>query len=88
MLSTTVANGFKTLRNNLSKTSIASDTQETEKFCQVFDQFFDIFNTRSLKEADRKLKPNLKPIELNDIRFKVNHRKVYIKATACTILVD
>jgi len=69
----TVANGFKTLRNELGETSIDSDTRETERFCRVFDQFFDIFNTRSLKEADRKAKPNLKPIELNDDRFKVNY---------------
>jgi len=32
VLSTTVVNGFKTLRNELGETSIDSDTQETERF--------------------------------------------------------
>ena len=64
-----MVNGFKTLRDDLSKTK--TDTRETEKFCQIFDQFFDIFNTRSPKEEGRKLKENLKPIDMNNIRFTV-----------------
>ena len=51
VLSKTVAEGFKTMRK-LKLTS--TDTVGTEKFCQIFNKFFDIFNTRSLKEGEVK----------------------------------
>ena len=53
-----MANCFQTLRN-LEK--MQANTTETEKFCKMFDRFFDIFNTRAIGEADRKRKPDLKP---------------------------
>ena len=56
MLSNSVANGFETMRTLKQSTT---DTTETEKFCQMFDKFFDIFNPRSLDEHMIKKKPNL-----------------------------
>ena len=53
-----MANTFQALRElKISQT----DTTATEKFCRMFDKFFDIFNTRAIEEADRKRKPDLKP---------------------------
>ena len=37
------------------------DSTESEHFCRMFDKFFDLFNTRSVTEAQRKKKPNLSP---------------------------
>ncbi len=36
-------------------------TEETEKFCRIFDRFFDCLNVRSMKEWVTKRKPDLKP---------------------------
>ena len=58
MLSTSVANGFKSLRD---LNVMAQVTLETEHFCWIFDKFFDLFNTRSLTECERKRKPDLSP---------------------------
>lgn len=58
MLSTSVANGFKSLRD---LNVMAQVTLETEHFCRIFDKFFDLFNTRSLTECERKRKPDLSP---------------------------
>ena len=69
MLSSSVANGFKSLRE-LKLTS--TDTSETEQFCTIFDKFFDIFNTRSIDEGQRKRKPDLNPFyRTDDPRLKV-----------------
>ena len=49
------------------------DTEETERFCRMFDKFFDIFNTRVIEENIRKKKPNLKPFYGDDdSRLKVS----------------
>lgn len=70
MLSSSVANSFKTLRELKLTTT---DTTETERLCRMFDKFFDIFNTRSVDEAQRKLKPNLSPFySREDPRLKVH----------------
>ena len=70
MLSSSVANGFKSLRE-LKLTS--TDTSETEKFCTIFDKFFDIMNTRSIDEGQRKRKPDLNPFySTDDPRLKVH----------------
>ena len=53
-----MANSFQALRE---LRRIQANTTETEKFCRIFDKFFDIFNTRAIEEADRKRKPDLKP---------------------------
>ena len=58
MLSTSVANGFKSLRD---LNQMAQDTMETERFCRTFDKIFDLFNTRSLTECEKKRKPDLSP---------------------------
>ena len=53
-----MANGFKALKDlNL----MVQNSTETERFCRMFDDFFDMFNTRSVNEAKRKRKPNLSP---------------------------
>ena len=68
-MSTSVANGFKTLRDLKQSTQ---DTTETEKFCQMFDKFFDICNTCSVDEHKIKRKPNLCPFyNEDDERLKV-----------------
>ena len=41
------------------------ETSETEIFVQLFDQFFDCLNIRSLSEWRLKGKPNLKPYNYN-----------------------
>ena len=49
-----------------------TNNEETEKFCRMFDKFFDCLNTRSLVEAKQKLKPNLNPyFSSEDSRLKV-----------------
>jgi len=58
VLSSSVANGFETMKKLQQSTT---DTTETEKSCQIFDKFFDIFNTRSLDEHIIKKRPNLRP---------------------------
>ena len=68
VLSCSVANGFKALR----KLNETSNTEETETFCLNFDKFFDICNTRTIEEGERKRKPNLKPFYVKeDQRLKV-----------------
>ena len=56
---------FKLLKND--------DFDETSKFCQMIDKFFDCLNTRHLEEGKRKRKPDLDPYRnVNDRRFKVH----------------
>lgn len=70
VLSSSVANGFKSLRD-LGK---MTNTEETEIFCLTFDKLFDIFNTRTIEEGERKRKPNLKPFyKKEDQRLKVTN---------------
>ena len=69
MLSSFVANGFDTMTTLQVSTT---DPTETTKFCQMFDKFFNIFNTRAINEHTIKKKPNLKPYyEKHDKRLKV-----------------
>ena len=43
----------------------------TSKYCQMFDQFFDCLNVRSLEEYKRKRKPMLAPYtDIGDARFQ------------------
>lgn len=52
------------------------DVQETAKFCDMMDGFFDCLNVRSPNESQRKLKPNLRPyVEVNDQRFEWLEKK-------------
>ena len=68
MLSTSVANAIAFLNDK--------DTEETEKFIRHMDTFFDCLNVRSLREGDRRRKPNLQPYrETTDERFKVIYTK-------------
>ena len=47
-------------------------TVETERFCRTFDKFFDCMNTRNLKEAKEKRKPDLRGyFSPKDSRLKV-----------------
>ena len=72
VLSSSVQIAFKTLRVH----GIMKDTEETERFCLMFDRFFDMLNTRAIDEGMRRKKPDLKPYEkVDDERFQVN---VYI----------
>ena len=48
------------------------ETSETERFCLMFDQFFDCLNTRSFTEGRRRRKPDLLPYRTSrDTRFEV-----------------
>lgn len=48
------------------------ETKETQKFCKMFDRFFDCLNVRSYVEGEKKRKPDLLPYRtVKDIRFKV-----------------
>ena len=69
VLSSSVKNALKTLRIH----GYMKDTEETEKFCLMFDRFFDMLNTRAIDEGLRRKKPDLKPYEkADDERFQVN----------------
>ena len=58
------------------KVNETSNTEETEAFCLQFDKFCDICNTRTIKEGERKRKPNLKPFYVKeDQRLKVRNYK-------------
>ena len=49
-------------------------TSETQKFCAIFDRFFDCMNVRAYSEGTKKSKPDLLPYRTpNDTRFKVNN---------------
>lgn len=79
VLSKSVADGFKTMRELKVTTT---DTSETEKFCRIFNKFFDLFNTRSLEEGRIKKNPNLNPFkEEDDPRIKVRFIVIRIKNT-------
>ena len=47
-------------------------TQETAKFCKMFNKFFDCLNVRSLDECVLKQKPDVRPYKYkDDSRLKV-----------------
>lgn len=49
-------------------------TKETQRFCQMFDRFFDCLNVRSYTEGRKKRKPDLLPYRtVKDTRFEVNY---------------
>lgn len=49
------------------------DTTETARFVKIFDRFFDMLNTRSLKEHIFQRKPDLSPYRTpDDTRLKVS----------------
>ena len=55
-----------------SASTIYKDTTETEKFCRMFNQLFDCFNTRHLIEAVQKVNSDLMPYKSkDDDRLKV-----------------
>ena len=51
VLSTSVSNAFKFIKKD--------EFSETEKFCHMFDKFFDCLNTRQVGEGKQKCKPDL-----------------------------
>ena len=48
-----------------------TETSEIEKFCRIFNKFFDVLNTRSLDEGRIKKNPDLNPFKEDDPRLKV-----------------
>ena len=69
VLSKTVAEGFKTMRELKLTTT---DTVETEKFCRTFNKFFDICNARSTKESQIKKNLDIDPFySVDDPRLQV-----------------
>ena len=73
MLSKSVVDAFAVCRElDSTPSSLLNDTMETEKFCRIFDKFFDCMNTRCLQEAGQKRKPDLQPYRSpDDSRLKV-----------------
>ncbi len=70
VLSKSVADAFAICRDLSS--SLLSDITETERFCRMFDKFFDCMNTRCIQESKHKRKPDLRPYySPNDSRLKV-----------------
>ena len=68
VLSSSVAKCFLTLRT----LGYMVNTEETEKFCQIFDKFFDMFNARNVREGEITFKSYLKPFYTKeDVRLKV-----------------
>lgn len=61
-MSKTVADCFSTKRALLGEIGPVNDTTETEKFCRIFNKWFDCFNTRSLEEGQKKEMKIWKPI--------------------------
>ena len=58
VLSNTVAEAFKY--------SGDPETQETARFCSIFDKFFDCLNVRSIDECVHKRKPDRRPYKYED----------------------
>lgn len=72
VLSKSVADAFAVCRDLAEPGSLLHKTAETEKFCRLFDKFFDCLNTRSIDEAKYKRKPDLRPYySAKDSRLKV-----------------
>ena len=72
MLSKSVADSFKTVRQLNPENDFWKQTIETEKFCRMFDKFFDCLNTRNLDEAKQKRKQDLRGyFKPNDKRLDV-----------------
>ena len=55
------------------------DARETAAFCSLMDGFFDIVNIKNMHEADRKLKPFLKPFSYHDDSRFDWLRRVFLK---------
>ncbi len=80
MLSKSVATAFATIRELEGPDSSLADTSETEKFCLMFDRFFDMMNTRSVQEARRERMPDLLPYySPSDKRLKVSGIVLHIR---------
>ena len=73
VLSKSVADAFSTVRALEPENQLWRETVETEKFCRMFDRFFDCLNTRNLDEAKFKRKPDLRAyFKPDDSRLKVS----------------
>ncbi len=69
VLSSTVANCFKSYREHTGTT----DTQSTELFCRMFDKFFDCLNVRTVNGGTRHQKETIKEYrDATDPRFTVS----------------
>lgn len=60
VLSKSVADSFASMRELSPENQVWKSSTETERFCRVFDKFFDCLNTRNLMEAKQKRKSNLR----------------------------
>ena len=70
---------------NVTKT----DTSATEKFCRIFNKFFDIFNTRSINEGKFKKNHDLDPFSKeDDPRLKVHSIVKDFKEYQLSIVVE
>ena len=72
VLSKSTADAFASLRQLEPVNCMWQQTIETEKFCRMFDKFFDCMNTRNLDEGMLKRKPDLNGyFSANDSRLEV-----------------
>ena len=68
VLSSSVANAFSALRD----LKLMKGTEEMQKFCIMFDRYFDMMNTQAIDEGLRRRKPDLRAYEnVDDPRFQV-----------------
>ena len=75
VLSSSVANAFSTLRD----LKLMKGTEETQKFCIMFDKYFDMMNTRAIDEGLRQRKPDLRAYEnVDNPRFQVCYIYSYV----------
>lgn len=64
VLSKSVADTFSSLRT--TSASLVDDTTETERFCRIFNKWFDCMNTRSIIEGHIKRNEDLHPYSSPD----------------------
>ena len=73
--------------SNAIKLTGGPDAQETAKFIEMFDKFFDCLNVDNLNEGNQEKKDFKKPYEKkDDIRLTV--RITLFKKSACIFLWD
>ena len=78
-MSSSVSLAFKLLKDQ--------QFDETAKFCEVFDKFFDCMNTRSMSEGKKKRKPDLDPYRsVDDCRLQVRINIVHVQCLSLSMV--
>ena len=73
VLSNTVSQALKYDETNLD------EVEETARFCEIFNKFFDCLNVRCTEEYIQKRNPNIRPYtDKNDKRLQVCVGHIYM----------